>query len=316
MLYLKDTPINQILSMNEMIEAVEDTLKEVALGRGFELPRRRIHHPNRMIFGLLPGSVHGAMGAYLQTDLDRRIHHETVILYSVETGEPLILFQDCAVNENRTAAAGAIGAKYLARADARRVALFGSAVHAESQLKAVAAVRDLTQVRVYSPTPERRESLAEKLGADLKISVRAVARAEEALENADIVITATDSKTPVFDGEQLSEGSHITSIANGDKTRTRQEIDTATIRRADPIFVTSKETVCVNESDIFRAVRDRTISWDRVQEISSLLLDRVAGRTDDRQITLFKLQGTGIMDVAIGLRAYEKLKEGNQVQRL
>ena len=147
MLYLKDTPINQILTMNEMIEAVEDTLKEVALGRGFELPRRRIHHPNRMIFGLLPGSVHGAMGAYLQTDLDRRIHYETVLLYSVETGEPLILFQDCAINENRTAAAGAIGAKYLARADARRVALFGSAVHAESQLKAVAAVRDLTQAR-------------------------------------------------------------------------------------------------------------------------------------------------------------------------
>ena len=127
MLYLKDTPINQILSMNEMIEAVEDTLKEVALGRGFELPRRRIHHPNRMIFGLLPGSVHGAMGAYLQTDLDRRIHHETVILYSVETGAPLILFQDCAMNENRTAAAGAIGAKYLARANANRVAVFGSA---------------------------------------------------------------------------------------------------------------------------------------------------------------------------------------------
>ena len=316
MLYLKDTPINQILSMNEMIEAVEDTLKEVALGRGFELPRRRIHHPNRMIFGLLPGSVHGAMGAYLQTDLDRRIHHETVILYSVETGAPLILFQDCAVNENRTAAAGAIGAKYLARTDARRVALFGSAVHAESQLKAVAAVRDLTQVRVYSPTPKRRENLAEKLGAELKISVRAVSSPEEALASADIVITATDSKTPVFDGEQLSKGSHITSIANGDKTRTRQEIDTATIRRSDPIFVTSKETVCVNESDIFRAVRDRTISWDRVQEISSLLLDRVAGRTDDHQITLFKLQGTGIMDVAIGLRAYEKLKDGNQVQRL
>jgi alanine dehydrogenase len=316
MLYLKDTPINQILTMNEMIEAVEDTLKEVALGRGFELPRRRIHHPNRMIFGLLPGSVHGAMGAYLQTDLDRRIHHETVLLYSVETGEPLILFQDCAVNENRTAAAGAIGAKYLARADARRVALFGSAIHAESQLKAVAAVRDLTQVRVYSPTPKRRENLAEKLGAELKISVRAVSSAEEALESADIVITATDSKTPVFDGEQLPKGSHITSIANGDKTRTRQEIDTATIRRSDPIFVTSKETVCVNESDIFRAVRDRTISWDRVQEIASLLLDRVAGRTDDRQITLFKLQGTGIMDVAVGLRAYEKLKDGNQVQRL
>ena len=220
MLYLKDTPINQILSMNEMIEAVEDTLKEVALGRGFELPRRRIHHPNRMIFGLLPGSVHGAMGAYLQTDLDRRIHHETVILYSVETGAPLILFQDCAINENRTAAAGAIGAKYLARADARRVALFGSAVHAESQLKAVAAVRDLTQVRVYSPTPKRRENLAVKARRELKISVRAASRAlkkrwKTPISSSRRLIPRRRSLT----ADQLPEGSHITSIANGDKTQ-------------------------------------------------------------------------------------------------
>src|SRR5512134_2985046 len=118
MLFLKDKPIRQILSINEMIEVVEETLKEVALGRGFELPRRRIHHPNKMIFGLLPGSVHGVMGAYLQTDLDRRIHHETVVLYSAETGELLTFFQDCSINEYRTGAAGGIGAKYLARPDA------------------------------------------------------------------------------------------------------------------------------------------------------------------------------------------------------
>jgi ornithine cyclodeaminase/alanine dehydrogenase-like protein (mu-crystallin family) len=130
------------------------------------------------------------------------------------------------------------------------------------------------------------------------------------------VITATDAKTPVFDGRHLREGTHITSIANGDKTRIRQEIDETTIRRADPIFITSKETVCVNESDIFRAVRDRIITWERVHEISGLLLGKTSGRADDRQITLFKLQGTGIMDVALGLRAYEKLKDGNLTQRL
>src|SRR5207245_11758327 len=115
MLFLKNTPINHILSIHEMIESIEDALKEIALGRGFDLPRRRIHHPNRMIFGLLPGSVNGAMGAYLQTDLDRRIHHESVILYSAETGEPLIFFQDCSINQLRTGAAGAIVAKYRAR---------------------------------------------------------------------------------------------------------------------------------------------------------------------------------------------------------
>src|SRR5262245_15152895 len=316
MLFLKNTPINQILSMDEMIEAIEDTLKEIALGRGFELPRRRIHHPNRMIFGLLPGSVRGVMGAYLQTDLDRRIHHETVILYSAETGEPVVLFQDCSINESRTGAAGGLGVKYLARADARCVAVLGSAVHAETQLKAVAAVRELANVRVFSPTPEKRQRLAKKFEEELKIPVNAVASPEEAVENADIVIAATNSRTPVFDGNWLREGTHVTSIANGDKTRTRQEIDDTTIRRAERIFVTSRETLCVNESDIFCAVRDHVTSWERVHEISDLLLGKVDGRTDPRQITLFKLQGTGIMDVAIGTRALEKLKDSDLALKL
>jgi ornithine cyclodeaminase/alanine dehydrogenase-like protein (mu-crystallin family) len=316
MLFLKDTPMHQILSMHEMIGAIEETLKELALGRGHELPRRRIHHPNRMIFGLLPGSVHGAMGAYLQTDLDRRIHRETVILYSVETGAPLILFQDCAINENRTAAAGAVGAKWLARKDASRAAVFGSQVHAETQLKALAAVRNLTEVRIFSPNAGRRIAFAERIGRELEIPVLAASTTDNALAAADIVITATNSTTPVFDGRLLQEGTHITSIANGDKTRIRQEIDEITLRRAAPVFITSKATVCANESDIFRAVRDGAISWEQVREISDLLLGKVSGRTDDRQITLFKLQGTGIMDVAIGLCAYEKIKNANLAQRL
>jgi len=316
MLFLKDTPIHQILSMKEMIGAIEETLKELALGRGHELPRRRIHHPNRMIFGVLPGSVHGVMGAYLQTDLDRRIHRETVILYSVESGAPLILFQDCAINQNRTAAAGAVGAKWLARKDASRAAVFGSQVHAETQLKALAAVRNLTQVRVFSPNAARRAAFAEKIGGELALPVLAASRPEDALAGVDIVITATNSTTPVFDGRLLHEGVHITSIANGDKTRIRREIDEVTLRRAAPVFITSKATVSANESDIFRAVRDGVISWEQVHEISDLLLGKVSGRTDQRQITLFKLQGTGIMDVAIGLCAYEKIKNANLAQRL
>jgi len=316
MLFLKNTPIDQILSMSEMIDSIEDSLKEIASGRGYELPRRRIHHPNRMIFGILPGSVHGAMGAYIQTDLDRKIHHENVMIFSSESGEPLILFQDCAINDYRTGAAGGIGAKYLARDDASRVAVLGSAVHAETQLKAVAAVRRLTEAWVYSPSPERRAVFAAKMERELTIPVHVAESAEEAVASADVLITATNSRTPVFDGRILKEGTHVTSIANGDKTRTRQELDETVLRRADPIFVTSKETVCINESDIFRAVRDKVISWDKVHEISNLLLGHVPGRSDDRQITLFKVQGTGIMDVAIGFKAYERLKDSGLAQSL
>jgi ornithine cyclodeaminase/alanine dehydrogenase-like protein (mu-crystallin family) len=316
MLFLKNTPIDQVVSMDEMVAAIEDALKEMALGRGFDLPRQRIHHPNGMILGLLPGSVHGVMGAYLQTDLDRRLHHETVMLYSTETGEPLIGFQDCAINEFRTGAAGAIGAKYLARQDSRRVAVFGSGVHAETQLKATATVRTLTHVSVFSPTEAHRRAFAEKMGRELGIDVNPASSPEEALTDADIVITATNSRTPVFDGAWLKHGTHVTSIANGDRTRTRQEIDETTLRRAATIFITSKETVCVNESDIFRALRDKVIAWDRVHEIASLLLGKVTGRTDDDQITLYKLQGIGIMDVAAGFVAYEKIKDSDLATRL
>ena len=316
MLFLKNTPISQILTISEMIEAIETALEEVALGQGFELPRRRIHHPNRMIFGLLPGSVRGAMGAYLQTDLDRRVHHETVILYSVETGEPLIFYQDCAINEARTGAAGGIGAKHLALPNASTAAVIGSAVHAEAQLAAAAAVRRLSEVRVYSPTVAHRSAFAEKMGRELGVPIHAASTAQETVDGAHIVITATSAKQPVIDGNWLAPGTHVTSIANGDKTRIRQELDETTLRRSDRIFVTSKETVCANESDIFRAVRDRVISWERVHEISNLLLGRVPGRTDEKQITLFKLQGTGIMDVAVGLAAYEKLKNSDLVLKL
>ena len=316
MLFLKNTPIDQILAIGEMIDTIEDALKEIASGRGYELPRRRIHHPNRMILGILPGSVHGAMGAYIQTDLDRKIHHENVMIFSAESGEPLILFQDCSINEFRTGAAGGIGAKYLARTDASRVAVLGSAAHAETQLRAMASVRKLTEAWVYSPTPERRETFAAKMSRELQIPLHVAASAEEAIASADVIITATNSRTPIFNGDELKEGVHITSIANGDRTRVRQELDETVLRRANPIFVTSKETLCVNESDIFRAVRDKVIGWDKVHEISNLLLGQVAGHSNDRQITLFKLQGTGIMDVAIGFEAYKRLKDSRLAQSL
>ena len=314
MLLLKKTPIDGILTMKESIEAVEDSLKQLALGEGTDLPRRRIHHTNRMIFGLLPASLHGVMGAYLQTDLERRLHGETIILYSVETGKPLILYQDCSINELRTGAAGGVGVKHLARADARSVGLLGSGPQAKTQLTAALAVRPVTNVKVFSPTPKHCDSFAREMSRKLNVEIRSVKTPKEAVEGADIVITATNSQSPVFEGAWLQEGTHVTSMANGDKNRPRGEIDHTTIRKSTPVFITSNETVITNESDIFRAVTGGVITWEEVREIGQVFVGRVAGRTEARQITLFKLQGLGIMDIALGLMAYERLKGGKVAQ--
>lgn len=316
MLFIKETPAATIIPMAQAIEAVEESLAETSRGNAVVLPRRRIHHANRMLFGVLPGSFKGAMGAYLQTDQDRAIHHETVILYSVDTGEPLVMFQDCGINELRTGAAGGVGAKYLAPPDATRVAVVGSEKHAFTQLEAVCAVRSIEAVRVFSPTPANRVRFAERAGAVLDLEATAVSSAEAALEGADIVITATNAQSPVFEGRSLRPGMHVTSIANGDKTRVREEVDRDTIRGAARVCVTSKATVEANESDLFRAVRDGVLDWDGVCELGDVILGNAPGRTGEKEITLFKLQGLGIMDLAVGLRAYEALKDSPSVHRI
>ena len=316
MLFLKDTPLETIIPMAQAIEAVEESLAETSRGNAVVLPRRRIHHDNRMLFGVLPGSFKGAMGAYLQTDRDRSIHHETVILYSVETGEPLVLFQDCSINELRTGAAGGVGAKHLAPPDARRVAVIGSEKHAFTQLQAVCAVRLIDTVRVFSPTPAHRLRFAGRVRSGLGLEATAADSAEAALEGSDIVITATNAQSPVFEGRDLRPGMHVTSIANGDKTRVREEIDRDTMSRAARVCLTSKATVEANESDVFRAVRDGVLAWDGVCELGDVILGNAPGRTAPEEITLFKLQGMGIMDLAVGLHAYEALKDSASAQRL
>ncbi len=316
MLFLEETPVETIIPMVQAIEAVEESLAETSRGNAVVLPRRRIHHANRMLFGVLPGSFKGVMGAYLQTDRDRAIHHETVILYSVETGEPLILFQDCAINELRTGAAGGVGAKHLAPPDASRVAVIGSEKHAFTQLQAVCAVRPIDTVRVFSRAPEHRFRFADRVRDALEVEVTVADSPEDALEGMDIVITATNAQTPVFDGRRLRPGMHVTSIANGDSTRVREEIDQDTMTRSGRVCITSKATVEANESDVFRAVRDGVLTWDGVCELGDVILGNAPGRTTPEEITLFKLQGLGIMDLAVGLRAYEVLKDSASGQRI
>jgi len=279
MLLLKEIPGKSILSMSEMIQAVEDSLLELA------------------------------KGAYLQVDQDRLVWRETIILYSVSTGEPLVMFQDCGINEYRTGAAGALGFKYLAKETASSLGILGTGPQAQAQLLAINEMRKLKEVRAFSPNPEHRRTFAREMTAALNVDVIAVNSAREAVEAMDIVVVVTNSVTPVFDGAWLTPGAHIDSIANGDKNRMREELDVETFRRGDLVYVTSKETVAINESDVYRKARDGVISWDSVYEFGDLLLGRARGRTSDEQITLYELQGLGIMDIAISALAYERAKE-------
>jgi alanine dehydrogenase len=165
-------------------------------------------------------------------------------------------------------------------------------------------VRDLETVRVFSPTPDHREQFAREMDSYLDASVTAVEDSETAVRDADIVITSTTSPEPVFDGEHLSDGAHVTAM--GQYHPEKRELDTRTIERATyvPDLV---ERVTQDAGAFIQAMSEGAVTEEDVHgELGSVLVGDVPGRTGEDEITVFDSGGTAIETVAGAYLLYEK----------
>ncbi len=228
-------------------------------------------------------------------------------LFDVESGELLAIVDGASMNPFKTGATGAVGVDALARADASELAIIGSGTQAQGQLRATATVRDLGAVRVFSPTPENRETFADEMAADLGIPISPVSSAESAIEGADIVITATNASEPVFDGSDLELGTHITAMGQYDPDRF--ELDPTTIERA--LYVPDLAARTTQDAGAYlNAVEAGAIEADHVHaELGEVIAGAAPGRTDPDQITVFDSGGTGIETAAAGFLLYERARE-------
>ena len=223
--------------------------------------------------------------------------HAVVLVLDVLTGRPTALMDGTWLTALRTGAVGGLAADLLARSDAKTVALFGAGVQARTQLEAVRCVREITEVRVVS----RSGASADRLAGEV-VGVRAVRvdDANEAIEGADIIITATSSSTPVFDGARVEPGTHVTGV--GSYTLDMREVDTALVQRAR-IIVDQREAVMEEAGDIVGPIRDGVVDETVIiAEIGEVVLGRVPGRTADSEITFFKSVGNAVQDVAVAAR--------------
>ncbi|MFW6018894.1 MAG: ornithine cyclodeaminase family protein [Halapricum sp.] len=250
----------------------------------------------------------GAMGGYTYAagfgDDDA---HFVLPLYDSESGRPLAVFDGAHLNPLKTGATGAVGVDALAREDATTVGLFGSGTQARGQLRATATVRDLDQVAVYSPTPEHRRTFAAEMDAELDASVVPAASPANTLEDADIVITATRSSEPIFDGERLEPGTHVTAM--GQYHPRRRELDAAAVARAT--YVPDLRARTEQDAGAYiRAREEGAIGDDHVHaELGEIVAGNAAGRTSDEEITIFDSGGTAIETVAAAHMLYEKASE-------
>jgi len=329
MLILNDDEVRQSLPMEETILAMEDSYREVAEGDGKNLPRGRIRtQPDGdgygYFFNCIPGLLpsRGVMAVRLDS-IVREVRKERtsgryagdqycgwVIVYSLKTSEPLAIMDDFSLSAIRVGATTGVAVKYMARKDAKQVALFGSGKQARANLEAVAKMRRLERIKVFSPNPTHRTQFAEEMTYVVGAEIIPVDSPQKAMEGADVVLCMANSVGPLFDGNWLRPGMHVASISAGrDKTHQdllqeeRREIDDTTLERSALVVISSRAQMAWDEQ-----VRLSSRA-DKLFDLGELLQGRVAGRNNDDEINLFASNtGTGNQFAAAGATAYEKAR--------
>jgi ornithine cyclodeaminase/alanine dehydrogenase-like protein (mu-crystallin family) len=242
----------------------------------------------------MPAYTGQALGAKLVAfyphNTGMHTHHAIIQLFRPETGEPLATMDGRLITEVRTAAVSAVATKYLARMDARILAIIGSGVQARSHLEALRQVRDFSEVRVWSP--RHADAFAQEFG------VHAASSAEEAVRGADVVVTATTSQKPVLCGSWLSPGVHINAV--GAPRPDWRELDDEVLHRAR-LFVDSREAAVKESGDVIAAGPERIEG-----EIGQVAAGTLPGRQSADDITLFKSLGMAVEDIATADLVYRK----------
>lgn len=346
-LLISPEEIRGIVTMCEAVEAVRLGFREWGENPELNAPRRRIHIPSGVRVSVHQGGVPAAKATGLMTHCEwvkpmaeeqvyPRLNHPVVVLYDAAEGELKAIIvgeitcselpNNVAVTGLRTAATSAVGTDLLARPDATSLALFGAAGQAKNHLLALMQVRKLSSVKVYSRNPDNRKKFADEMGPVTNLNITPVASPEEALRGVDIVLTATNSSIPVFDGNWLQPGQHVTTIVGsnvglvkgGFAATKRREIDDATLARSHVHGIVSiQQAVQDEQADIFDPVQRGVIAWDQLIEIGEILAGKKEGRTRAEQITVYKNNaGQGVADVALGAKVLENIQKKKAGKRL
>jgi len=309
-LFLNSEELTGLATPAEFVDAVREGYRQRGEGAAAE-PRTKLGSgdPPGMLtsYGaILPDT--GAMGGYMYSaGFAERDAWFTTPLFDAESGEPLAILDGASMNPFKTGATGAVAVDTLAREDATSVALIGSGAQARGQLRCTAEVRDLETVWVYSPTKDHREAFAGEMNERLDASVAAVASSAAAIEDADVVITATTASEPVFDGDTLEPGTHVTAMGQYDPEK--RELDATTIERAT--YVPDLRARATKDAGSFiHALEEGVVDEEHIHaELGDVVADEAAGRTDDEEITVFDSGGTGIETVAGAYLLYERAVE-------
>ena len=320
-LLLTESDVKALLPIDHLIATMESTLVDFSRGRTVQPVRTVLEvGESKAFYGVMPAYIPRlpAMGTKQVTvfasNAERNLpsHLATISLLDPETGALLALIDGRYITEARTAAVSAVSVNYLAKPDAGVLALIGSGVQARSHLEAIDRVRQLHDVRVWSPSAARRESFVTDMTPHVTAPIRAAASAEDAVRGASIVVLVTASREPVVRNEWIADGAHICAV--GACRPDQREMDAALVARGE-LWVDSRAGALSEAGDILLAIKDGAIDERHIAGELGEFVASASRRKDDR-LTIFKSLGMAVEDVAAAHLALVRARQEGRGQTI
>lgn len=317
-LLVKEAEIRRSVSIEEAISAVEAGFTRLAAGEvnlppvlSLDMPevKGEVHVKGAHIHGAGSLAIKVATGFYDNPSLGLPSGTGMMMVFSSQTGFPqALLFDNGYLTDVRTAAAGAVAAKYLAREDVPVVGVVGAGAQGRIQIMALAKVRKFEKVLAYDLDKTRLASYVEEMPEIIGVDCQAAQDIESMVRESDLLVTATPSTKPFVRAEWLHSGLHITAM--GSDAPYKQELESEVLSRAD-LIVCDHKGQCSERGELHHALEEGTVGEDHsIVELGDLTSGRHSGRTDESQITVCDLTGVGVQDAAIATLAYEKAVQG------
>lgn len=318
-LILSHSEVEALLPMNECIRVMEQAF--VALARNeFHQPLRTIVKPSEVkgVMALMPTfrsgdtPLFGLKAICVFPDnaaIGKDAHQGGVLLFDGRTGELLAVVNASAITAIRTAAVSGLATRLLANPDASELAIIGSGVQARSHLEAMACVRPIRRARVASLRLEKAQAFVRELQDAYDFPIEAVSSAQEAVRDANLIVTATIAREPVLKREWIRAGTHINAV--GTYSPKAREIDGATMAAAT-LFVDRRESAVNEAGDYILALAEGAIPAGHIRaELGEVAIGSHPGRTSAEEITIFKSLGLAIEDLAAAAYVYQKAADQN-----
>lgn len=316
MLLLSENQIATLIDLDELIAALSQAHIQYSTGRAV-MPVRLVV-PLPQIGGRItsmPGylSQEQALGmkvvTYFQNNPKRGLPAilATIMLFSQETGKMLAAMDGTYVTTVRTACASALATRCLANPETPVLGIIGAGVQARAHIRALRRVRELSHIKIYSPSGTSGAKIKADCEKETGITIEVVPNPEQAVRDSDIVLTVSTATEPVLRAEWLKPGAHVNAV--GSHRPDLREIDGATLCRS-LVVVDARAAIMAECGDVLLAIKEKSFSEQGIHaEIGEVLAGTKTGRSSAAEITLFKSVGIAIQDVATAQLVYRKALE-------